>query len=120
MKVWQIILLIILGFGAAYLFNQYSKEEVKDTVPVKVEATNIDSLKKEILQLKKSIDSLVTEIQTTFINTKKAKKQYYEKDNSLKYINADSNISLFTEWNRQLQESNYRERYFSLGADTIY
>ena len=74
--------------------------------------TTIDSLQgiqekrqDTIVQLQNYIDSIKTkEYDTVYL-------PIYRKANSVKYLNADSTVRLFNELQRQLQDSNYRERY---------
>jgi hypothetical protein len=114
MRVWQVILCLVVCFLISYALLRRGKVEPT------IERTNIDSLKSLIVGLQKNNDSLVSEIAKTEKGKTIIKKEYYEKDNSLKYINADSNIKLFREWNGQLQNSGYQERYFRLGSDTVH
>lgn len=116
MRVWQFILCLIVCFLISY-FLLRSKEKQSETI---VERTNVDSLKNALIDLQKDYDSLESARIQTQKGSQIIKTRYHEKDNSLKYISADSNIKLFGQWNGQLQDSSYQERYFSLGSDTVY
>ena len=115
MRVWQFILCLIVCFLISYILIG-SKEKQPETV---VERTNVDSLKNALVDLQKDYDSL----QSARIQTQKGaeiiKIRYHEKDNSLKYISADSSLKLFGQWNGQLQDSSYQKRYFRINSDTI-
>lgn len=115
MKVWQIILIIAVGVIVLFFFNK--KKEPKSIPFVK---NTSDSLYRVIDSLVSLKDSLETEIQTLAKNKQKAIKEYYEKDNNIRTLNATLSISLFTEWNRQLQDSGYSQRYFRISSDTVY
>lgn len=117
MRVWQVILCLVVCFLISYALLRKGDEPKAEPT---IERTNVDSLKGLIVGLEKNNDSLVSEIAKTEKGKTIIKKEYYEKDNSLKYINADSNIKLFREWNGQLQDSDYQERYFRLGSDTVH
>lgn len=117
MRVWQVILCLAVCFLISYALLRGDKElNVEPTI----ERTNIDSLKSILVWLQKDNDSLVSEIAKTEKGKIIIKKEYYEKNNNLKYISADSNIKLFGQWNGQLQDSSYQERYFRLGSDTAH
>jgi hypothetical protein len=117
MRVWQVILCLVVCFLISYALLRGGKETKSEPT---VERTNIDSLKSILVKLQKDNDSLVLEIAKIEKGKIIIKKEYYEKDNSLKYINADSNIKLFRKWNGQLQNNSYQERYFRLGSDTVH
>lgn len=115
MKVWQIILTIVATICICLFLNKKEKVVLEPFVK-----NNSDSLYKIIDSLKTVEDSLILEIKTLKQNTKKVIIKYYEKDNNIRNLNADSNIKLFAKWNRQLQDSNYKARYFRISTDTIY
>lgn len=117
MRVWQFILCLIVCFLISYVLLRNKEQQAQTPT---IERTNVDSLKNILVNLQKENDSLVLAISQTKKGIEKVKIKYYEKNNNLKYINADSSIWLFREWNRQLQDSGYQERYFRLGSDTIH
>jgi len=119
MKVWHIILIAVLFSCFTMLITKHYKKD-KEPIEKPFIKNDSDSLYKVIDSLVAIKDSLVTEIQTLEKNKKKVIIRYYEKDNNIRNLNADSSISLFAEWNRQLQDSTYQKRYFWISADTIY
>ena len=119
MKVWHIIVIIVLILIGVLVYFDNQKETNPKQIPVFTE-TNSDSLYNIIDSLKAANNILEVQAQSVKLFTKKKTKEYYEKDNYIISLYADSTIKLFADWNRQLQDSNYRERYFCLSTDTIH
>jgi beta-lactamase class D len=119
MKVWHIILIAVLLSCFTMLIIKHYKND-KELIVKPFVKNDSDSLYKVIDSLVAIKDSLITEIQTLEKNKKKVIIKYHEKDNNIRNLNADSSISLFAKWNRQLQDSTYQKRYFWISADTIY
>jgi len=115
MKIWQIALITILSIGLIIYFE--TKNTLPQQTPIFV-PSNVKPLEKKADDLHKSADSSYKAANQTIKNTKPLIKKYYDKDKTIVTLSSNNSLVLFTEWNKQIDSIG--ERYFCLGADSLY
>jgi hypothetical protein len=115
MKLWQIALITILSIGLIIYFE--TKNTLPQQTPIFV-PSDVKPLEKQADDLHKSADSSHKAADQTIKNTKPLTKKYYDKDKTIITLSPNNSLKLFTEWNKQIDSIG--ERYFRLGADSLY